>query len=324
MSVSVFVLVLCGLFATVAQAQGKQPTVEMTSILGAGLDQSGGLTFTTFDLIFGPEGGANVDIIIKTADGKEVKSYKTRPEYQATKEAYSRLMVDGALYVKLDAGDYLLDFVVEGTLATRFPFKVVEESDDGDDFTTSNKKQFIGPWQKLAYLHYTRAHNFDLDSATGTSEDKTLYHLVNLRMWGSQKDLTPGSSGENLIAKLTRDGELIGHSKLPTGYLSTNKPINRVDMVIFQPHSKQEEANVLGLSEAELLTGDHSYHLTVQRQSDGVTIRDFTFKSQNGKLVPLPRTELSYTPHYDYIAPRAVVFGSQNYEFEPVYWLEMK
>lgn len=306
---------LSGHFVSTARAQGRKPAVEMTSLLGAGLDRSGALTLMNFDLVFGPADGANVEITLKTAAGEEIKSFETRPEYLASRDAFSRVMVNGALYARLDAGSYLLDFVVEDELATRFPFDVVSEGDDGDAFTTSDKKQFIGPWQELAYLHFTKAHNFSAD---------TEYKAVNFRMWGSKDDLSPDSSGEKLTATLTRDGELMGHSKEPVGFLSNNKPVNRVDMVIFQPHGKEEEANVLGVSEAELLGGDHTYQLTVKRQEDGAVIRDFTFESKGGELVPLPRTDLDHTPHHEYLAPRAAVLGSQNYEFEPVHWLQMK
>lgn len=303
---------LFGFSSSQALAQDKQPAIEMTSILGAGLDQSGGLMMTTLDVVFAPPGGAEAEIVLKNGDGDVIQSFDLRPEYRASKEVYARLMVNGALYAKLEDGDYLLDFMVDDELATRFPFTVVSE-DDGDDFTSSNKKQFIGPWQELAYLHYSKARNFTAS---------TDYNSVNLRMWGSKDDLSVGSSGEPLQAKLMRDGELIGYSKKPVGFLSTNKPVNRVDMVLFKPHSKQQEANVLGLSEADLLSGDHLYQLTVERQEDGEVIRDFTFQSKDGKLVPLPRTELGHSPHHEYLAPRAAVFGTQNYEFEPVYWLQ--
>lgn len=308
------VAAVIGSLSPAVQAQDRKPTVEMTSILSAGLDTSGALTLIQFDLIFGPAGGATIDIVIKTAKGEDVRSFQALPEYIASKEAYSRVMVRGAMYAKLDTGDYLLDFVVEDELATRFPFQVVSQ-DDGDPFTTSEKKMFVGPWQKLAYLHFTNARDFSAN---------TDYKSVNFRMWGGKSDLPAGSNGENLTAKLMRDDKLFGHSKSPTGYLSTNKPINRVDMVLFKPHGKQEEANVLALSEADLRSGNHDYRLTVERQSDGAVIREFSFQSKDDKLVPLPRTELGYAPHHEYLAPRAVVFGSQNYEFEPVHWLEVE
>ncbi len=107
-------VIVIGESGSAVQHQERKPAVEMTSILGAGLDVSGALTMTHFNLMFGPENGATVDILIKTVDGQDVHAFQTRPDYVVSREAFSRLMVNGAMYAKLDAGTYLLDFVVEG------------------------------------------------------------------------------------------------------------------------------------------------------------------------------------------------------------------
>ena len=222
--------------------------------------------------------------------------------------------MEGYTQADLVPGKYVLDVMINEAVATRLNFTVTGEV-SGDAFTTSKKVHFQGSWQQLGYLRFTKSLNFT---------QNTEYQLLNARIWGGLDDLSPDSNGEQFTATLTRDQKVFGHSKVTSGFLSSNKEINRVDFVIFKPHTREMEANVLGVSQADLVAGDHNYRLTVTRQKDGEIIRDFEFRSRDGMLVPLPRTEFGYTPQHAYLAPRALVHGTSRYEFEHVYWLEMK
>jgi len=306
-------LVFTGLaFSPPVVADGPRPVVEMSSLFNKlNLYPTGVLHIQELDLVFA-QPGADIQVVVSTAAGQPVQTFNTLADFSFTNEVFARANMEGYAQAELEPGAYMIDTMIDGSLATRLEFSVVAE-DSADPFAKAKKVHYKGSWQKLAYLHFTKSHNFT---------DNSDYQLVNFRMWGGFDDLD--SDGEQLLATLKQDNQIIGHSKENSGFLALNKEINRVDLVLFKKHSRETEANVLGISQAELVEGNHTYHLTVARQKDGKTIRDFSFESRDGELVPLPRTKLGFLPVHDYLAPRALVHGTQRYEFEPVYWLEMK
>lgn len=293
-------------------AQNQSPAVEWTSMFKIDMYPTGFFNIRHLDLVFVPEGAA-VQSEIKTASGESVLTFNalsTKPQF--TNNAFSRYQMRGTSSDKLTAGDYVIETKINDSLASRMAFSVYQESSD-DPFATNDKVHFSGDWQKLAYLHFVKARNFS---------DNVDYQSVNLRIWSSLSDLPVGERSDQVIATLKQDGKVFGYSKTTSGALTANSEINRLDLVLFKPHDRDSEANVLVISEAELVDGDHNYQLSVVRQSDGQVLRNFSFQSKGGVLVPMARSEMGHTPQHEYLAPRALVQGTQNYEFETVYWMQ--
>lgn len=294
-------------------ADEPKPAVDLTSLFRADMYPTGFFNISALDFVFTPQ-GADIQVDLKSASGDVIQSYKpSSPNTAASNNAFSRYKVRSSTRANLSEGDYLIEAMVDGAVATRLPFSVYKEK-SSDPFASNQEVHYNGAWQKLGYFHFVKARNFT---------NNVDYQSVNFRMWSGLSDLPAGTRSDQVTAQLTRDGTMIAHSKKTSGALTANSEINRLDLVLFEPHDRDSEANVLALSESDLVSGDHSYQLTIARQSDDQVLRSFTFESKDGALVPMPRNEIGHTPQHEYLAPRALVQGTQNYEFETVYWMQM-
>ncbi len=310
------ILVLCWLTFGISNstlANDAKPAVEITSLLRANMYPTGYFNILDLDLMFTPE-GSDIEVTLMSASGESVLVFTPQSSRLiAENNAFSRIRMKGTNRAKLAVGDYVIETKINDVIATRLKFSAYQEKSN-DPFATNQKIHYNGDWQKLAYLRFVQTRNFT---------NNVDYQGVNFRMWSGLSDLPEGKRRDQLIATLTRDKKIIGHSKKTSGSLTSNGEINNVNLVIFEPHDRDKEANVLPLSESDLVSGNHSYQLTVTRQSDGHVLRDFRFQSKDSALVPLSRSEIGHTPQHEYLAPRALLQGTQNYDFETVYWMAM-
>lgn len=310
--VFIFFVILASSYVSYATANEPKPSVDMTSLFKAKMYPTGYFSMLELDTMFVPQ-GSEIKIELRTNSGEVIQAfepYSTTPI--ATENVFSRYRLKSNSNDKLIKGDYVMDVNINGTSATQLAFSVYQES-SSDPFASNQKVHFDGDWQKLAYLRFVKSRNFT---------DDVDYQTMNLRMWSGLSDLAEGDRSDQVTATLKQDGKVLGYSKKSSGSLTANSELNRLDLIIFKPHDRNNEANVLAISEGDLVSGNHTYELTVERQSDGHVLRDFSFQSKNGALVPLARSEFGHSPQHEYLAPRAMVFGTNNYEFETVYWLE--
>lgn len=288
-----------------AQQATPQPTIGLDSFMKTTLYKNGGLYLTEYDLIFAPQGGAQTKAVVKSK-GKEVASFGFFPEYRYGQGVFGRLKAENHASATLAPGDYVMEFTVEGELATSVPFKVVADAASDDPFNPEQTVHFEGPWQQFAYLTFKPF-----------KETET----VNVNFWVSSSDIDSDKRSEPVSVKLKRNGKLVAHSRVTQGLVTNNEILRKNDLTLYHPHERKDEYRAVVFSKEDL-SQNGKYTLSVELTDSGKVLRDFKFSAKGGQLTPHPRTELGYKPRADYIAPRVLKPGTTTYEFVEAYWIE--
>jgi hypothetical protein len=283
----------------------NKPSLDWRSLLNMKVYESGYLGLDPMNLIFAPAPPLNAQAVVKNAAGKTVTTWKFFPNYGKTNQVFAYIKPENHSDHTFPTGDYIIDFMVGGELATQFPFSVKTKSNSNDPFNPGSKLSFIGPWQELALFTFQpyRKHNRE---------------SITVHFWAGSSDLDDGNIRGALRAELTRNGTLIAHNMKAIPTLG-HEWITRQKFTLFEPH-KANSPNALPLAKSTI-EQDGNYQLTIKTEEDGKVIRSYKFTSSNGKLNPLPRTVMGYQPHSDYIAPRIQKPGSSNYEFIEAFWI---
>ena len=300
--------VLCA-FATSAFAQ-PTPVVVYESLLDDIYfdDENGLISFSELDIVFAPDELAGA-IAVVNAENTVVQSFPFRPEYRWREGVFGKARIVGPADVTLtEPGVYNIVAIIDGKPVSRLPV-VLEQTSAGDDpFDPQPIYRYYGLWAVCAHL-----------TMITNSNDETHPEVT---FWAGGRDLPEGERGDGFFARLYRDGELIGHSRRTTGFISSGH-YERKTTAIYEIHEPGKEVN----SKRLLLddwTRDGEYTLTVSRKEDDQLIRRFSFTAADGEIQPMPNTELGYGPGVDYMAPRATKKGSNRYEFVEVIWIDGK
>ncbi len=296
-----------GLAAAPLSAQQNPPAVLFESLMDSWFSDDNGLVaLRTFDLAFPPEGPAKIAAGLVNAEGEVLAQFEAFPDYKVREGAFARFLMKQPADVQLtEPGIYTLVFVFDGKAITRFPFLLKQTGDGADPYNPQKTYAFDGYWRRLAHI---------------TQGEIGGEPIPIFSLWLGGLDMeTPDSFQGYFVAELTRDGELIAHSRKQTAFYS-NGHFKRREVILYHPHEEREAANAIALKTQEMLV-DGLYRLAVRRASDDAPLRSYVFTVAEGKIQPLPKTQLGYEPATDFMVPRVTKKGSTIYEFEEAIWI---
>ena len=162
---NLIVFIFVAVAGQVAPAQAADPVIDVTRLMSGGngsslrfYDQNARMMISDVGLVFRPEGDHNtVAEVVRTDTGEIASTLEFFPDYQWSNTVFGDVRPQGPGVIDLPgAGEYQLRFVVNGNLATSFPFTVVAEESD-DAFNPDTKYHYRGPWEELVYLKTSRS-----------------------------------------------------------------------------------------------------------------------------------------------------------------------
>jgi hypothetical protein len=288
--------------AAVDPGSANEPLVDYTSILNMRIYAIGGAMFETVDVVFAPAEPVEASVEVQRDDGTALARFDFFPEYRFRDKAFGRLQASGpALWQADAAGDYQFVFRIGTEVVTRFPFSVVAEGGD-DPFDAEPRYRFDGPWRELGYL---------LRRTYGDAE------LLDLVTWLGGPDAADGAGNDRAIARLLRDGNLVGQSRESAGHIPQGH-FQQTTFAFFAPHEPRRAHEAPPIALGDLVDGDYEIH--VQRLADGRSLRRFEFAVRGGTPQPDPRGTLQHQPRELLLSPRVHRKGG-HYEFIEATWL---
>ena len=301
-----WLLALAGSFVSgvsVASAQNA-PAFEWRSVLNMYADESGFVALEELDLVFAPPAPVNAHVVVKDAAGGQIAQWGIYPDHVSSQAVFARLRPDNAAEGSFTPGQYQFEFMVGGQLATRVPFEVKNASTSDDPFNPGTTLMFDGPWQDLGFFVF--------------DETRDGAQHAEFRFWAGRSDLGGVNGRTGLRVEIKRGGTVVGHSRTGVPFLS-NENMDEKRAPLLEPH-EGSDPNAERLTRSAL-NADGNYTVTVSREADGGVIREFSYRAQGGKIVPLARTALGYSPHADYIPPRTLKTGTTTFEFTEAVWV---
>lgn len=300
-----WVMLLGFVSAHAQQQQPPTPVVEFESALDTPFfDQSGVVRFDTYVIAFAPEGTIQGEAVVLGTDKQPMARFPFFAEYKAREGVFGKVQVQGPAEVQLsDPGIYNLVFLVDGKPVTRLPFAVEVKTGD-DPFNPQKTYKIVGLWDQFAHL------------TMNTVKDTP---IPQVNFWIGGNDLPAGAAKDMFSASLYRDGALVAHSRKTQGHIAPGH-YKRTNITLFQPHD-EKNANPESFPLADW-QADGTYELRITRSSDGAVLRNFRYTAANGKIQPMPRTEMNYDPRLDYITPRVVKKGTNVFEMTEAIWLD--
>lgn len=295
----------------------NEPAVEMRSLLDIRLMPSGNMMFSEFRLFFPPAEpvSGRVELL---KNGETISSRPIAPRYRnlGDDNVIAKATIEGIPVEQLsEPGEYIVNIIINDKIITRFPFSL-DKSESSDPFAPADSYEFNGPWNEIAYLKGYK-HRDKMSGKEGEG--------VSVVFWPGQGD-SQNDKSFYVHAFLNQNGKKIAHSKLSVGKqmkIHKNLPMfTRTEHDLYFPHEKKDAGTATRLTFADLSDGD--YELTIVRESDGATVRSYSFAMQGGSFVEPERAMLTHEPHADLLVPRALKTGSTNDEHQQIYWLLKK
>lgn len=198
-------------------------------------------------------------------------------------------------------GDYVLSIQIDDDPFGQLPFEVsFVESDD--PFNPARKTYVTdGPYKTLSMLTLPD---------TGAPGE-----VPFVRVWTRGGIYNKSGDNESLALTIEQNGLLV--------YTTNETVLRAID------HDSTWRAQDFSLKfpkgqgggpvkTANLLSNDGTYEVIVRRQ--GEVERVWRFDVAGGKVVPIPRQELGYQPHFDYLMGRWP--GSDSLKQSDLYWME--
>lgn len=268
-------------------------------------DTSGMIRFSDLNLAFAPDDELNAVVVVVNSENTVVQRFDFSSEYRFREGVFAAAQVRGPADVMLtEPGVYNIVCLVDNEMATRLPV-VLEQISDGDDpFDPVKQFRFHGIWHVFGYL--------TIDEVDGKEFPK-------LTFWAGGRDLAEGDRSDRFRVVLTRDGEVVGHSRHTQGHIQSGH-YRRAEITIHEPHEEREATNA-PRSPLSDWTQDGRYELLVTRNSDGQLIRRFRFTAKDGAIEELPNTQVGFEPRIDYIVPRVPVRGVSAFRVERAIWI---
>ena len=208
-------------FADGALAQERHPSVTLRSMLDVDVYDSGFMGFEDVNVAFAPPSPGDAFIRVASADGRELGRFGFFDAYRNQAGVFARLQPENLAEYTVPTGDYVLEYHVDGALASRMPFSVEPHTVSDDPFAPGSTVRFTGPWQDFAYF------TFDENQSQGVE-------AVELHFWAGASDLPPGAARGPVVATLTRNGEVIAHTKRRSGATLDHVWLRRHRMTLFQ------------------------------------------------------------------------------------------
>jgi hypothetical protein len=299
-------LLLVGMASVHAQPQqAPTPVVEFESVLDTPFfDQSGIVRFDAYVVAFSPEAAFQGEVVVLGTDKQPMARFPFFTEYKAREGVFGKVQVQGPAEVQLSkSGIYNLVFLVDGKPVTRLPFAVEVKSGD-DPFNPQQTYRFTGLWNQFAHL------------TMNTFKDQ---QVPQVNLWVGGNDLPAGAAKDMFFASLYRDGTLVAHSRKTQGHIAAGH-YKRTSIPLHQPHDdKEPDPGLFTLADWQ---ADGQYELRITRSSDGAPLRTFRYTAADGRIQPMPKTEMNYDPRLDYIAPRVVKKGTNVFEMTEAIWLD--
>ena len=301
----VVVVAFGGMLAPTARANA--PAVEWESAMDTFFHADNGtVRLGDYVIAFAPDGEIKGEVAVLGPDRKVRARFPFLAEPRVRSDVFARVGVQGPAEVQLtEPGIYNLIFVVAGKPVTSLPF-VLKAGPAGDAFKPARTFVFDGPWRNWAHL---------------TMRDFKGQQVPQLSFWVGGPDLPKDAKKDMFQATLYRDGKPVANTRKTQGNIAPGH-YKRATIDLFHPHADKEpnpKPFVLG---DWLVDGPHE--LRVTRQSDGATLRSFTFTVADGKVTPHPRTALDFEPHVNHITPRVAKKNVNVFEMTEAIWIEGK
>lgn len=275
-------------------------------------DRSGLIAFHAqgYDLAFPPDEPLRAVIAVVDDSNTVVQSFPMRPQYlnRTSNGVIARTAMDGTAEITLtEPGIYNLVWMIDGQPVSRLPV-VLERVEIGNDpFDAETVYRYFGLWER--YAHIT--------NDTWRGEDWPV-----LTFWAGIRDFDEQAHQLPFFVELTRNGELVAHSKRTQGTIPY-KHYERIEAHLYHPHDERSSPNARPFMAADW-TQDGDYEITVTRRDDGAVLRTFAYAASGGEIVPLPETEIGHQPAIDYRVPRVSDKGNTSYEFVEAIWIRPK
>lgn len=212
---------------------------------------------------YDPDSGSKISTLVKTTDGKVLSTYVWYAQnVSGLWELSTYKVVGGSQSEKpLTAGNYLLEFAIDGKPFTRFPISVVEGKND-DPYQAAGKRYFIeGAWNDYGNIFYQRNDPQSALSFTTWLQDKR----------GNEKQATPPYDAKLINLK---DGKSLGED---SGTLRLDPWWLQLKLNLHPPGDKNNY-----LKAADLLREDGRY--TVRVNIDGRLYGDYPFTVKGGRI----------------------------------------
>ena len=271
-------LALLPLFAARAQ---YAPSVMFSSLLNnISLQEKDG----KFDLgnqiqvVFVKE-NQNGTLVVRKADGTEL--YKQDWHTELVREPYYLVAqtktIDAAtgetIYgMKLQEGDYVLDFYLEGVKFYAYPFSVKKRS-PSDPFAGGPFYTLEGDWQDWGYLIYSEAR-----------PDQTLYWKIFLRHLDTERMEKDFKIDVRIVRD--KDKKLVCGGPGPGTTISLFHRWVRYEFMMSHPEKEQKYGEYFKAQNLLAVDGDYTLTLYLDEKPYGV----WKFKVQNNKLAYDGRT----------------------------------
>lgn len=309
-----FALGIAMALAAAASAAAQQtPRITLQSILNTYIYETGLMRFEPIDIAFAPQNPAPVTLFIKKQSGETLATFGSYNDYYTARDkVFARQKLVNTAQINLTPGIYGLQFAVGGQAATQFLFKVDVNEVSDDPFNPKTTYKFIGPWQQYAYLLFPTMRNFK------TGEDP---EVIELHFWAGKQDQPSTVKKGNIFGWIMKDDQLLAHSLQTLGYLG-NRQLEQNKMIFYRPHERGKEVNAIPFYKSEMLGEDGTYTFLIRRQEDKKLIRGYQLTVENGQIVPLPETSLTYEPGHSMVLPRVYQLGKNVLEFVPAVWIK--
>ncbi len=214
---------------------------------------------------------------------------------------FGLLTADGPGIVHLKkTGDFIIRIKADGMVVTHFPFQLKKESSN-DPYNPSTLYLRDGPWENLAYF------SFDPDN----SDD-----LIKFNWWTNLREI-PNAKNAKISVSVMRGNSEIALSESPKIVSYKNwQPFNSI---LVSPDKKNPKH--FTINELTKVDGDYAVVL----KADGKPFKSFSFKVSNGKINEIAQSDLNYSPHKDFIAPRILDISSgsnSSYKVLQASWIK--
>lgn len=273
--------------ATLANAQNYSPSVDYSSLMNMRFyEKNGGFMIETLPIIFPPGEDSKMEFEITEADGKSLFTSDLRLQKLNNFETFGILTASGPGIVQLKkTGDFIINIKADGKVITHFPFHMKTESST-DPYNPETLYLRDGLWHNLAYFSFDPEKTDD---------------LIKFNWWANLREI-PGTKSSKITVSLMKDNAEIAVSESPKTV--SYKNWQSFSSVLVYPDNK----NTKHFTIDELTKVNGNY--TVILKADNKQFKSFDFTVTNGKIVEIAQSNLNYTPHQDFIAPRVLDISS--------------
>jgi len=297
---------LLSALSPLAIAQRDLPAFDYQTVMETYFDDSSGLiAFRDYIVAFAPDEPFRGEVVVLDAAGEIVSRHAFSENYQSEAGVFAKVRAQGPADVQLsEPGIYQLIFLVDGQPVARLPVVLKQISAGDDPYNPQAKFAFDGYWRTHAFLT-ERSYNGDA--------------VPELNLWLGGMDLMPDQRRGAFVATLYRDGDVVAHSQVRQGSISSGH-FELKKTFLYRPHSVKESPNALPFTMDDL-ESDGSYELRVTRPEDGKMLRSYDFTVSDAKIQGIAQSALGTEPAVNFVLPRVLQSGTTTFEMVPCTWI---